>query len=701
MKISLILPYWDRQEAGEAALIQLAKTYPDLDLEVVIVDDGNMTPFLPPDVPLNIVRVPQPYKTVPKCPATAWNAGAKASTGEIIVLSCIEILHEQPVLKQMADQVKALGPNGYVLAAAWCPEMQVWHCHSSVPVPCCPPGTGIAFCGAMHRELFFKAGGFDEAYREGAGYEDRDFINRMVCAGARFMIRDDLVVVHPKSGATIHWPDGAFDRNAAIFNSKWEKMVHFVCLKAGKAFGAEYVNILRDMVMRNLPAGTPGRFVCLTDDPEGLDAGVEILPLPEDLEKWWGKLYLFKRGLFPDGARVMFMDLDTVIVGSIGKLLEYKGEFATLNDFYQPDRVGPAVMLWRAGDYTASIWDEWVAEGKPRHPMGDLWWIGQLDQGRFAKRADKLQALFPGMFVSFKAHCQPYPPTSAKVVCFHGYPRPHETGEKWVADVWKIGGGGMADLWIMSNTHMEVVRQNVDFACTLQVPHLALRPAHDGTAVLVAGGPSLLDSIEEIKARQRSGQTVIAMNGTAHFLAEHGIKPDWHVLLDARKENAKFVSPPVADIHWVASQCARDVFDELYRSKVILWHPNTSGVVEALGAREADLISSGSTAGLMAIGIAHTQGYRYFHLFGYDSSITEVHHAYPQPMNDKDRVLEAVAGGRTFRAAPWMIAQVNQFQGLAALLADDGCEIHVHGDGLLPHVAHEMTRAAQQQQEAA
>ena len=74
-------------------------------------------------------------------------------------------------------------------------------------------------------------------------------------------------------------------------------MLNIVCLKAGKAYGPEYVNILFDMVRRNLVAGYPGRFVCLTDDPTGLDAGIETIRLPGNIETWWGKLYMFKRGL--------------------------------------------------------------------------------------------------------------------------------------------------------------------------------------------------------------------------------------------------------------------------------------------------------------------------------------------------------------------------------------------------------------------
>lgn len=706
MKISLILPYWNRQSAANDALRLLERAYAGMDLEVVIVDDGNPIPFAPPDTKLNIVVVTLPKKGEPKCPATAWNAGAKASTGEIIVLSCIEILHEKPVLQEMAEHLGRLGSRGYVLAAAWCPEHGSWHCHSTVGVPDCPSGVGIAFCGAMYRDLFFEVGGFDEAYRDGAGYEDRDFVRKMVAAGAKFVVRDDLVVTHPKSGATIAWPDGSFERNEAIYLSKWPSMAKrltFVCLKVGTAFGPEYVNNLYDMVSRNLRA-MPARFVCVTDDAVGLNPAIVVKPVPADLEKWWGKLYLFKRGLFQDGERMIFLDLDTLIVGSLNDLVKYDGQFATLRDFYVPERVGPAVMLWEAGEYTASIWDEWVAEGKPRNAWGDLWWLNRLDQGRFAKNADKLQDLYPGWFVSYKAHCNPYPPKGAKVVCFHGEPRPHNCGAEWVKKTWAVGGFMAAELEAVANTERERVATNIRTSSALDVPWLDLVPEHDGDAVLVGGGPSLEKGMRELIMRQQAGAKVFAQNGSFAFLRQYGIEPDAHIIMDARPENQHFITGQ-AKAYYIASQCAPEVFQRALPAPVTLFHMNTAGVQDSIPANDKPLhlISSGSTVGLAAMAIAYCLGYRKLHLYGYDSSYEDKkqHHAYAQTGNDDDRTITVSAGDRTFRCAPWMAMQAQQFQELSNALAEAGCTITVNGDGLIPHIAHEMARQLRPLLEAA
>lgn len=709
--ISLILPYWHRQEAADKALHALAKAYPMLDLEVLVVDDGCTPPYLPPDLPIEIRRIPMPLKDEPKSCISAWNEGVRKARGDIIVLSCVEVLHDQPVLEQMADELERAGPEGYVLAAAWCPESNSWHCHSEHQNPEAhpiPKGTGRSFCGMMRKELFWKAGGFDEDYREGVGYEDVDFIYRMQKVGAKFVLRDDLVVTHPKTNASIKWKPEMFARNKALLEAKWSTPITFVCVKAGKEYGPEYVNILRDMVSRNLPQGYPGKFVCVTDDPAGLDMGIETVPLPEDLERWWGKLYLFKRGLFPAGRRIIFLDLDTLIVGPLDELVRYRGQFATLKDFYHPQRVGPAVMMWEAGDFTASIWDEWVAEGKPRNDMGDLWWLNNLDQGRFAKSVDKLQDLYPGVFASFKADCNPFPPRSAKVICFHGRPRPHECNEEWVKLVWKMGGGGGPEVVGIANTVKERIERNIRSACARKLQALQIMEANDQPAVIIAGGPSLEKRLPEISrlvhpVHPTLGKRakIFAVNGAGKWLSDRGFRVDALVVIDARPDNLQFLLPLDATRVYLASQCDPRLFD-VAGSRATVVHIGTVGITDLLPAGQHVLLSSGNTAGLAAIGLADTLGHRTLYLYGFDSSYDEYHHAYKQPLNDQDAVLEALCAGRKFKTSPWMVHQVHQFQELAAKLANSGSTIYVGGDGLLPHVARQMALQAQQQsQEAA
>ena len=217
-------------------------------------------------------------------------------------------------------------------------------------------------------------------------------------------------------------------------------MLNVVCVQTDNYLGRgrEYVENLQRAVSEHLTV--PYRFVCVTDD-----YGVNVdTCIPPKFKGWWEKIRLFQPGLFDD--RVMFLDLDTLILKNIDHIAAYDGPFATLEDFWRAGRLGPAVMLFDP-QYTCSVYMDWEAQGFPMQGNGDQTWLDNLDQGRFRKNADKLQNLFPGEFVSYKEHCtagrrswrnindQLPPPDKARVVCFHGRPRVHECGG-WVADTW-------------------------------------------------------------------------------------------------------------------------------------------------------------------------------------------------------------------------------------------------------------------------
>jgi hypothetical protein len=463
-------------------------------------------------------------------------------------------------------------------------------------------------------------------------------------------------------------------------------MLQIVCVQSGnyQERGAEYVNVLYDSVKRNLSHKTAGKFVCFTDDPRGLSEGIESRPLPGGLDGWWNKLWLFSPGLFPDGDRIVYFDLDTLPIGSLDHLVSYRGPFAALSDFFQPDRLQSSVMLWEAGKQT-DIWIDWEKQ-KPTLAGGDQEWIESC-----APDAVRLQRAFPGLFVSLKNDCRPYPPAGAKVVIFHGEPRPHNCPSSWVKEVWKTGGLGSVDIEMICNTVTDTLRDNCKSAIKRGLEAIVELPSHTGTVCIVGGGPSLQDRLHEIKARQDAGQHIWALNGSAKALNDSGIKPDGLWIVDARADNAEFAGADSAR-KFIASQCAPETFDAAGRDTSI-WHDANCGEWLPEGVT---LIGGGTTVGMKALAGAFILGFRKIHLFGYDSSIDGVqHHAYPQSMNDHDWIVDAWCDERRFKSTPWMVQQVKDFEALATDLAERDCEIHVHGDGLLPHLAKMMQRAAE------
>ena len=83
-----------------------------------------------------------------------------------------------------------------------------------------------------------------------------------------------------------------------------------VSVKVGERYGPEYVNQLYKQLLsfdKNVV------YYCMTDNAEGLNKNIEILPVKDEFgdRKWWTKIELFKPGLFEEAT--LYFDLDCFI----------------------------------------------------------------------------------------------------------------------------------------------------------------------------------------------------------------------------------------------------------------------------------------------------------------------------------------------------------------------------------------------------
>jgi hypothetical protein len=182
-------------------------------------------------------------------------------------------------------------------------------------------------------------------------------------------------------------------------------------LKSGGCYTPEYVEILKAGVDANLSGH---EFICLSDmDVPGK------LPLERDLPGWYSKLEIFRLK-----GKVLYFDLDTIITGDLTDIASYPHRFTMLQDFMFPDQCASGVMAWD-GDYSHIYenFDVSMIENYLKRPkFGDQGYISEQ------VKADTFQSLFPGQIMSRKMHRHR---ESARVVCYHGHPRPHQTG--WAA----------------------------------------------------------------------------------------------------------------------------------------------------------------------------------------------------------------------------------------------------------------------------
>ncbi len=240
---------------------------------------------------------------------------------------------------------------------------------------------------------------------------------------------------------------------------------------------------------------------------------------------------------------------------------------------------------------------------------------------------------------------------------------------------------------VVCNTSDEDLERNVRANSAAIRTWVAMVEPHDRVAVLVGGGPSAADFLDDIAAHQANGAAVFAMNGASRWLRERaGIRANYQVISDAKPETATLVDPRARQ-HLFASQVHPDTMDAV--PYPILWHLGMEGMEdwfppERVKAGGYALIGGGATVGNSAICLAWAMGYRTFHLYGYDSCHRDgVSHAYDQPMNAFIPCATVEWAGRSFYASVAMKAQAEKFQITAQQLKRQGSTLHVHGDGLL------------------
>jgi hypothetical protein len=200
-------------------------------------------------------------------------------------------------------------------------------------------------------------------------------------------------------------------------------------------YTADYVRRLGQMVDRWVDESH--RFVCLTDQPSTVKDYVDrviVLPAGEPpADGYWSKVELFNPShAFED--RVLYLDLDSLIVAPLGPIVRYPAPFALTADalvderkHLATDRYGrrlvrrynSSVMVWDAG-VPERLYTTWTPAEAERLST-DQDWIGEQWPDAAAMPYD----WFPRI-----SQVSPPWPKEAKVVLVKK-PKNHEAAERW------------------------------------------------------------------------------------------------------------------------------------------------------------------------------------------------------------------------------------------------------------------------------
>lgn len=185
------------------------------------------------------------------------------------------------------------------------------------------------------------------------------------------------------------------------------------------------------------PVGADLDMVLLTDIEANQRQWVEeathayLRSLGSNWPGWWAKMELFAPQ-HTDLGDILYFDLDTVIVGDLGNIQrvcrEAQGTPVMLRDFYRQTGLGSGLMYLPVTEREI-IWKEWSSSSATsvlRQYHGDQNFLEKF----WSERAARWQDVLPGEVVSYKSHIVPNKgviPDNARVVCFHGPPRPWQT----------------------------------------------------------------------------------------------------------------------------------------------------------------------------------------------------------------------------------------------------------------------------------
>lgn len=250
---------------------------------------------------------------------------------------------------------------------------------------------------------------------------------------------------------------------------KENALLNVICLKWGTRYGSHYVNKLFAGITRNLHR--PFRFVCVTEDPAGLTAGIETVPLPPapSTSIPWPNVFM-KLLVTADGfanlkGPTLFLDVDLTIISDIGCFFDYlPGKNCIIHNWIEkrktlfrkaPDIGNSSIFRFEAGQ-SQYICDTFLREIDRATDHTQF----RTEQA-FLTYAMQERYWWPDTWArSFKRHSmwafplnlvlRPTLPTETKILVFHGQPDPddaikgyagkyvnqHSLPAPWIARYW-------------------------------------------------------------------------------------------------------------------------------------------------------------------------------------------------------------------------------------------------------------------------
>lgn len=249
-----------------------------------------------------------------------------------------------------------------------------------------------------------------------------------------------------------------------------------------------------------------------------------------------------------------------------------------------------------------------------------------------------------------------------------------------VQGICAVGAVGDDDRW-----------RNVEASLARITKRIETADKHDRVAVVACYGPSLLETIDTLKASYESGEVdVVSVSGSHDLLLSHGIVPKYHIECDPRPHKALNIDQSRPDvIYMVASVCHPEYFDKLGDADIRLWHVSTAEhVMRLIGEAKENprhIISGGGSVGLRSIPLLYALGYREMHMFGLDCSFQSDGETVQQwagkHAGKRQDVCEVLCDQELFISSPVLLTYATNFFETIQKVTD--LNVRLYGRGLL------------------
>ncbi len=222
--------------------------------------------------------------------------------------------------------------------------------------------------------------------------------------------------------------------------------INIICLKVGNKYSAEYVNNLYNQTKKNTTLKT--RFVCFTENTDNLNKNIETKPLlttDKKINGWFHKLSFFQNKLYDLSGIIFYLDLDVIITNNIDQMLQPSDKLTIIEDWMYKKigqkKYNSSIMKWKLGQYNDLFKNYLNNFNLNKKLIGDQDYI-----------TDTIKDVYfwpDNWILSYKFHKVYYNiPTDAKIIVFHGNPKPHEIkssqqvfkgnilGANWIKNYW-------------------------------------------------------------------------------------------------------------------------------------------------------------------------------------------------------------------------------------------------------------------------